>query len=153
MNGDVINERVHQGRWGGWGGQWDKEIILGSVEFAGGISGLSYAVAGLVWGSGQQSYVAHQLWKVGRTEKLQFTCSFYFIYCDMTWSFQDTNLRDICGPRPIALVITFWNQEDFEEDKDLTNDGAEVDTGSYNRQRLGHFSPGMTLGLSQHSHS
>lgn len=70
----------------------------------------------------------------------------------MTWSFQDTNLRDFCDPRPVVIVITFGNQE-FEEDEDLVNDGAGVDTGSYNRGRLGHFSPGGTRGLLQHSHS
>lgn len=59
-------------------------------------------------------------------------------------SFQDTNLRDFCDPRPVALRITFWNQEEFEDDKDLMNDGAEAGTGLYNRGRMGHFSPGWT---------
>ena len=66
----------------------------------------------------------------------------------MTWSFQDTNLRDFCGPRPVALVITFGNQDEFEEDEDLVNDGAGVGADSYNRGRLGHFFPGGIRDLS-----
>ena len=87
----------------------------------------------------QPSSIAQCLLKEGRREKPQFTHTLVSISHSLTWSPQGTNRKDNCGPRHVAPGITFWNWNEFDEDKDSMNDWTEVGVSWCPRCRMRHF--------------